>query len=202
MDPTERHRPLLQVVIASTRPGRLGAPIAHWFRSAAEEHAGFSVELVDLAAMDLPMLDEPKHPRLGQYQHEHTKRWSKVVDRADAFAFVHPEYNHGMNAPLKNALDYLSVEWEYKPVGFVSYGGVASGTRAMQMLKQVTLALRMMPASDAVSVPFASQLVDEDGRFEPSAATVKAAVTMLDELVKLSTTTRSVRKRQGADAHS
>lgn len=194
MDRTDRHRPLLQVVLASTRPGRIGAPIARWFSAAAEEHAGFSVELVDLAEVDLPMFDEPKHPRLGQYQREHTKRWSSIVDRADAFAFVHPEYNHGMNAAVKNALDYLNAEWAYKPAGFVSYGGVSSGTRAMQMLKEVTLALRMVPAFDAVNIPFASELVSNDGRFEPSAVTIKAAATMLDELLNLSTTMRVIRE--------
>ena len=82
-------------------------------------------------------MDEPKHPRLREYEHQHTKDWSARVEAADAFVFVHPEYNYGITAPLKNALDYLSQEWNYKPLGLVSYGGVSAGTRAAQMIKQV-----------------------------------------------------------------
>jgi NAD(P)H-dependent FMN reductase len=67
------------------------------------------------------------------------------VDAADAFAFVHPEYNYGMTAPLKNALDFLNEEWRYKPVGLVSYGGVSAGTRASQMIKQVATTLEALP---------------------------------------------------------
>jgi NAD(P)H-dependent FMN reductase len=62
--------------------------------------------------------------------HEHTKRWSATVAAADAVVFVMPEYNRTFTAPLKNALDYLYYEWNYKPVGLVSYGGVSGGLRA------------------------------------------------------------------------
>src|SRR5689334_4480755 len=117
----------LQIVIASTRPGRVGAPVARWFHRRAEEHGGFDVELVDLAEVNLPLLDEPHHPRLRRYVHQHTQAWSARVEAADAFVFVTPEYNYGMPASLKNALDYLNQEWHYKPVGFVSYGGVSAG---------------------------------------------------------------------------
>ena len=88
-------------------------------------------------------MDEPNHPRLRQYTKQHTKDWSAKVEAADAFVFVMPEYNYGFNAPLKNVIDYLNQEWAYKPVGFVSYGGVASGTRAVQMIKQVVTTLKM-----------------------------------------------------------
>ena len=91
------------------------------------------------------MFDEPKHPRFGEYVHQHTKDWSATISRGDAFVFVIPEYNYGFNAAIKNAIDYLNTEWQYKPVGFVSYGGVAAGTRAMQMLKQVITTLKMVP---------------------------------------------------------
>ena len=105
-------RPILQIVIGSTRPGRVGLPVAEWFDEAAVSHGGFDVEVVDLADVGLPFFDEPRHPRSGQYDHEHTKRWSAIVDRADAFVFVVPEYNHGFNAEIKNALDFLHREWQ------------------------------------------------------------------------------------------
>jgi NAD(P)H-dependent FMN reductase len=175
--------PKLHVILASTRPGRAGEPIADWFAEHAAAHGAFEVELVDLAEVALPFMDEPNHPRLRRYTHEHTKAWSARVDSADAFVFVTPEYNYGLTAPLKNAIDFLHFEWQHKPVGFVSYGGVAAGTRAVQMLKQVVTTLKMVPIFEAVSIPFHTQFIDEEGVLEPNETMVKAASAMLDELV-------------------
>src|SRR5713226_9805342 len=129
--------PKLSVVIASTRPGRAGLPIGEWFFARAQAHGGFDVQLVDLKEVDLPLLDEPKHPRLRDYQHEHTKKWSALVGGSDAFVFVTPEYNFSSPPALLNAIDYLFHEWAYKPAGFVSYGGVSGGIRSVQMTKLV-----------------------------------------------------------------
>src|SRR5580704_17667155 len=122
----------LHVVIVSTRPGRAGLPVGRWFVGRAKEHGGFEIMFVDLKEVNLPLLDEPKHPRLRQYEHEHTKAWSAIVDGADAFVFVIPEYNFSVPAPFVNAVDYLSAEWAYKPASFVSYGGMSGGTRSVQ----------------------------------------------------------------------
>lgn len=178
----ERTRPHLQVIVASTRPGRIGRAIGDWVEQEATAHGGFDVELVDLAEVDLPFLDEPNHPRLGQYVHQHTKDWSASVSRADAFVFVTCEYNHSFNAVLKNAIDFLHREWQHKPVGFVSYGGVAAGTRAVQALKPVLAGLRMVPVVEAVTLPFAGQLLDDDGAVQPTDQMAGAAKAMLDEL--------------------
>jgi NAD(P)H-dependent FMN reductase len=175
--------PKLHVILASTRPGRAGEPIADWFVERAIAHGAFDVELVDLAEVALPFMDEPNHPRLRRYTHEHTKAWSARVDSADAFVFVTPEYNYGLTAPLKNAIDFLHFEWQHKPVGFVSYGGVAAGTRAVQMLKQVVTTLKMLPLFEAVNIPFHTQFIDEEGGVEANETMVKAAAAMLDELV-------------------
>jgi NAD(P)H-dependent FMN reductase len=175
--------PKLSVVIASTRPGRAGVPIAGWFAARTRAHGAFDVELIDLAEVDLPFMDEPNHPMLRQYEHDHTKAWSARVDAADAFVFVTPEYNYGFTAPLKNAIDYLHAEWQYKPVGFVSYGGVAAGTRAVQMLKQVVTTLKMVPLVEAVNIPFHPQFIDEDGVVQANDDMELAAAAMLDELV-------------------
>lgn len=178
----DRARPLLQVIVASTRPGRIGRSIGEWVARAAIEHGGFDVELVDLAEVDLPFLDEPNHPRLGQYLNQHTRDWSATVSRADAFVFVTPEYNHSFNAVLKNAIDFLHNEWQHKAVAFVSYGGVAAGTRAVQALKPVTTALRMVPVVDAVTIPFAAQVLDDDGVVQPNDLLTASAKAMFDEL--------------------
>jgi NAD(P)H-dependent FMN reductase len=175
--------PKLHVILASTRPGRAGEPIADWFVERAIAHGAFDVELVDLAEVALPFMDEPNHPRLRRYTQEHTRAWSARVDRADAFVFVTPEYNYGLTAPLKNAIDFLHFEWQHKPVGFVSYGGVAAGTRAVQMLKQVVTTLKMVPLFEAVNIPFHTQFIDDEGAMEANDVMVKAAAAMLDELV-------------------
>jgi NAD(P)H-dependent FMN reductase len=185
--------PNLTVIIGSTRPGRAGAAIAQWFAARAKDHGGFDVTVVDLAEVDLPLLDEPNHPRLRQYTRQHTKDWSAIIDAADAFVFVTPEYNNGYPAALKNAIDYLHHEWRNKPVGFVSYGGVAAGTRAVQQLKQVVTALRMLPVYDSVNIPFHAQLLDSGGVLQPNEVMEKAADTMLDELVRTEAALRPLR---------
>lgn len=179
-------RPTLMIVIASTRPGRIGLPVGEWFAAHARAHGGFDVDVADLAEIDLPFMDEPKHPRLREYTHQHTKDWSAQVEAADAFVFVHPEYNYGFNAPLKNALDYLNAEWKYKPLGLVSYGGVSAGTRAAQMIKQVATTLGMFPLFEAVSIPFVAEFVGEGGAIVPNQVMEKAADAMLDDLLRVS----------------
>jgi NAD(P)H-dependent FMN reductase len=176
--------PTLTIIVGSTRPGRAGQPIAEWFADRARTHAGFDVEVADLAEIGLPLLDEPNHPRLEQYTKQHTKDWSAIVDRADAVVFVTPEYNYGYPAALKNAIDFLHREWRDKPAGFVSYGGVAAGTRAVQQLKQVVTTLRMTPVFDSVNIPFHAQLI-KDGKFEATDLLNQAADTMLDELLRV-----------------
>ena len=175
----------LKIIIASTRPGRIGLPIGTWFAQAAVNHGGFdNVEVLDLAEIDLPFMNEPKHPRLRQYVHPHTIAWSEAVDSADAFVFVSPEYNFSMTAPLKNALDYLSAEWAYKPVGLVTYGGMSGGTRAAHQIRQVVSVLKMIPVPEAVALPMVfPQIVGDE--FVPTDGNVAAANLMLDEITKV-----------------
>src|SRR3954469_19063039 len=176
--------PVLQVFLVSTRPGRVGVPIAEWFRDHAARGGTFEVELVDLADVGLPLFDEPTHPRLRQYANEHTKAWSALVARADAFVFVTPEYNHGSPPSLVNALDYLVHEWAYKPAGFVSYGGAAGGARSVQMTKGIVVALKMMPLPESVLIPFFTTMIEkETNRFAPNANISSSADVMLDELL-------------------
>ncbi len=184
--------PTLTVIVGSTRPGRAGGPIAEWFTERARAHGGFDVEVADLAEIGLPLLDEPNHPRLGQYTKQHTKDWSATIDRADAVVFVTPEYNYGYPATIKNAIDFLHREWRDKPVGFVSYGGVAAGTRAVQQLKQVVTTLRMVPVFESVNIPFHAQHI-KDGTFEANDLVNQAADTMLDELVRVEAALHSLR---------
>jgi NAD(P)H-dependent FMN reductase len=185
----------LRIIIASTRPGRAGLPVANWFVPVAQAHGGFDVEVTDLAELGLPFMDEPKHPRFHDYTHEHTRAWSATVEASDAFVFVMPEYNFGINAPLKNAIDYLHSEWHDKPVGFVSYGGISAGTRAVQMTKQIVSSVKMLAVYDAVYIPFVAGQI-ANGRFTPSEATAQAATALLDELVRVEAALRPLRPQR------
>jgi NAD(P)H-dependent FMN reductase len=177
-------KPVLRIIIGSTRPGRVGPSVAAWIADRARDHGGFDVQVTDLAELNLPLLDEPNHPRLGQYTKQHTRDWSALVAASDAFVFVTPEYNYGFNAALKNAIDYLHAEWQHKVAGVVSYGGVAAGTRATQMLKQVLTAVKIMPVPEAVNIPFVAQHIDQDRRFKSTELIDASATAMLDELLR------------------
>lgn len=188
-------KPLLQVIVGTTRPSRVGERIGRWIAEHARLYDAFTVEFVDLAAVDLPLLDEPAHPAARRYEHRHTKEWSARVNSADAFVFVVAEYNHGYPAPLKNALDYLMYEWMYKPVGFVSYGGgVAGGTRAVQTLKQVVASLKMVPVMEAVSIPFVHEVIPAEGPPALNDVLDLAAAEMLRELARLEGALRPLRE--------
>ncbi|MET7427307.1 NAD(P)H-dependent oxidoreductase [Dactylosporangium sp. NPDC005555] len=184
--------PTLMVIIGSTRPGRAGLPIAEWFAERAKQHGHFDLRIADLAAIGLPLLADPHHPRLRQYVHQHTWDWSAQVEEADAFVVVTPEYNYGYPAAVKNAIDHLSQEWAYAPVGFVSYGGVAAGTRAVQQLKQVVTTLRMVPVFESVNIPFHAQLI-HDGVLAATPVMADAATAMLDELARVEEGMRPLR---------
>jgi NAD(P)H-dependent FMN reductase len=174
----------LSIIIASTRPGRKGPAMANWIYEVARQHEAFNVELIDLLEVNLPFLDEPLHPRLQKYEHQHTRDWSAKINKADAFIFVTPEYNYGYTAPLKNALDFVFNEWSYKPIGFVSYGGIAGGTRCIQLLKPVVTALKMVPVMEAVNIPFFTKHINEEGKFIADEPLINAANAMLRELAK------------------
>lgn len=169
------------VIIGSTRPTRIGGAIGEWVAEQSRQAGGWDVAVADLREMDLPLMDEPKHPRLGEYEHSHTKQWSALVAQQDAFIIVLPEYNHSYTAPVKNAIDYLSKEWQYKPVGLVSYGGLSAGLRAAIALKPVLSCLKMVPVTEAVSIPMAGQQV-QDGVFVANDSATGSAETMLAEL--------------------
>ena len=174
----------LKIISSSIRAGRKGPIVAAWIAEVARQQGSFKVELLDLGEIKLPMMDEPHHPMLKKYEHEHTKKWSAAIDEADAFIFVTAEYDYNYPAPLRNALEYLIQEWAYKAAGIVSYGGVSAGTRAANSLKSDLASLKVVPLSEAVHLPFFTQYINAVGQFVASEISQKAANTMLRELVR------------------
>ncbi len=183
----------LNIVIGSTRPGRAGPVFAQWLETFAREHGKFEPVLTDIATFNLPVLDEPHHPRLGNYQNDHTKAWSKAIDAADAFVFVAPEYNYFAAPAIVNAVDYLAREWKYKPAAILSYGGVSGGLRAAQAVKPLLTSVGIMPIPEGVSLPLYQKLLENDGSFRPSEHVQSGAKAMLDELLRWSEALRPMR---------
>jgi NAD(P)H-dependent FMN reductase len=186
-----KHR--LSIIVGSTRPGRVAPIFAEWMANFAGKHDRFEPVVTDLENFDLPVLDEPRHPRLGQYEHEHTKRWSREIDAADAFVFVLPEYNYFAPPAVVNAVDYLAREWQYKPAGFFSYGGLSAGLRSVQSLKLQLTTLKIMPVPEAVALPFYQNSLDESRTFNASEQVINSATAMLDELARWSEALKPLR---------
>jgi NAD(P)H-dependent FMN reductase len=187
----------LNIIIGSTRPGRAGPVVAKWLHQTAVAHGMFTVELVDLAEFNLPLLNDAAHPALRAYSNETTVRWSANVASADAYLFVTPEYDYFAPAALVNAVQTLLHEWTYKPAGVLSYGGVSGGLRGSQVLRQLLGNVNVHALPQTVSVPFFSQFI-VDGVFRPSEQAQAGAITMLDELHKWARALKRLRDEQAA----
>jgi NAD(P)H-dependent FMN reductase len=190
----------LAVITVSTREGRVGAAVAEWFKAYAERHGGFEEILpIDLKEVNLPLLDEPKHPVMKDYQFEHTKKFSALVAPADAFVFVTPEYDYFTPGALVNAIDYLSQEWSYKPAAFVGYGGISGGLRSIQAAKPLLTSVKMMPIPESVSFHFVVNNL-KDGVLTPEQKHEDMARLLLDELGKWAAALKPLRMTPGEDA--
>lgn len=187
----------LKIISSTVRPGRKGPVVTKWIADLARQNNNFNVEVLDLGEINLPMMDEPNHPSLKKYQHEHTKRWSAKIDEADAFIFVTAEYDYNYPAPLRNALEYLFHEWGYKAAGCVSYGGISAGTRALNSLKNDLATFKMVALTEAVNFPFFQQNINDQNEFEANDISHKAADIMLKQLVRWTKGLKAIREDKG-----
>ncbi|HEX7850030.1 MAG TPA: NAD(P)H-dependent oxidoreductase, partial [Sphingomonas sp.] len=147
----------ISVIVGSVREGRISLPIGNWVMDRIAARPEFEAELLDLGQWDLPMFAEPNPPATGRYTGEKQRAWAETIGAADGYILVAPEYNHGMSAALKNALDTVYAEWGRKPVAFVAHGGMG-GARSVEQLRQVGVALAMAPLSAAVHLQGAAKL--------------------------------------------
>lgn len=190
----------LAVITGSTRPGRRGTQVAEWVRDRAAAHLRnrADIAVVDLADLDLPLLDEVAPAAIGEYRNPHTKRWARLVGSFDGFVFVTPEYNHSMPAALKNAIDFLFGEWNDKAAGFVSYG-LTGGTRAVEHLRLTLAEVKVACVRSQVALGLFTDFdipdMSEPGTLTPAPHHDSVLARMLDELADWATALRPLRER-------
>ena len=169
------------IVTGSTRPGRHNEAVSRWVHHLAKERKDAEFELVDIADYNLPLLDEHLPPSLGDYHHEHTKRWAQKIGSFDAYVFVTPEYNHGTSGALKNAIDFLYREWNNKAAAFVSYGG-AGGARAVEHLRLIMAELMVATVRAQVMLSLFDDF-EQFTTFTPNPRHDQEVHRMLDQLI-------------------
>lgn len=180
------------IIVGSTRPGRNAEAVARWVYGIAKNRDDAEFEVVDIQDFNLPLLDEPVPPSLGQYSKPHTKAWAAKIASFDAFVFVTPEYNHATSGALKNAIDYLYAEWNNKAAGFVSYGS-ALGVRAVEQLR---LVMGELQVADVRAQVMLSLFTDFENftTFKPAAFHEGNVKAMLDQLIPWGRAMKTVRQ--------
>jgi NAD(P)H-dependent FMN reductase len=187
----------IAIITGSTRPGRNNIAVARWVSKLAARRRDAKFELVDIVDYQLPLLDEPVPPVLGRYSHEHTKRWAAKIASFDGYVFVTPEYNHGMSAALKNAIDYLYAEWNNKAAGIVSYGAVG-GARAAEHLRLVMGNLMVADVTKQVTLSLFTDF-ENLSVFRPDPRHEAELHSMLDQLIAWSGAMSTLRSPKQAD---
>lgn len=181
----------IAIIVGSTRPGRNTEAVARWVFEYARERGDAEYELVDIAEYGLPLLDEPIPPSQHKYSKDHTKRWAAKIASFDGFVFVTPEYNRGTSAALKNAIDYLYVEWNNKAAGFVSFGS-AGGTRAVEHLRGVMGELQIADVRAQVALSLFTDF-ENFKTFKPQALHQRSLKSLFDQLLAWSGALQTLR---------
>jgi len=188
----------IKIILGSTRPNRFSEKVGKWIYEMIKKR-GIDIEILDLRDYPLPFFNEPISPaeiKNGSYPNKVARKWASKIREADAFIIVSPEYNHGIPAVLKNALDYIYHEWNKKPVGFVSYGSLG-GVRAVEQLRQICIGLEMIPIPKSLHILNHWQLLDEKGNLKKGAFAPlrKKAVAFLEQFVSLAKALKSAKNR-------
>jgi NAD(P)H-dependent FMN reductase len=182
------------IILGSTRPGRNGEAVAKWVHQIAQKRNDAEFELVDVKTFNLPLLDEPVPPSMGQYSKPHTKTWAAKIGSFDGFVFVTAEYNHGIPGALKNAIDFLFAEWNNKAAGFVSYGSVG-GARAVEQLRLVLAEVQIATVRNQVLLSLFTDF-ENFSQFKPDARQEKSVNAMIDQVIAWSAALKTVRDKK------
>jgi NAD(P)H-dependent FMN reductase len=158
----------LMIIFGSSRQGRRGEVVSNWVKDQATKDGRFEIDYVDLRELNLPFFDEPTSPlsmeSLDEYTHPEGKAWAERVAKADGYILITPEYNYSTSAVLKNALDWVGKPWVGKAVGFVGYGSIGGGTRAVEHLRTIVVELSLFQAPPSVQVVGFKKAFDENGQ--------------------------------------
>jgi NAD(P)H-dependent FMN reductase len=144
-------KPRIGIIISTTRATRFGERAAKWIHGIAAERTDMSVELIDLRDYPMPFFDEVASNAWVPSKNEVAQRWQKKVAEFDGYIFVTAEYNRGVPAVLKNALDYAYPEWNRKPAAYVGYGSVGAA-RSIEQLRLICVELQMAPTRTGVHI--------------------------------------------------
>ncbi|MDQ5969183.1 MAG: hypothetical protein QG579_340 [Patescibacteria group bacterium] len=161
----------LSIILGSVRIGRFGEWPAKMIKEVAEKMEGFEVSFIDLKEENLPNFESAVSPAYitnKDYGNEKINSFADKIRGSDAFVMISPEYNHGYSSAIKNAIDSIYVEWNNKPVGFLSYGS-AGGARAVEQLREVAVELQMAPIRNGVHIMSPWNLTDEKGQLKSGA---------------------------------
>lgn len=186
------------IIIGSTRPGRRAPQVAQWVYDIAAKRGDAAFEIVDIQDYDLPVLDEPMPPSMGNYSQPHTKKWAEKIKSLDGFVFITPEYNHSISGALKNAIDFIYKEWNDKAAGFVSYG-TTGGARAVEHLRGIMAEVMVADVRAHVSLSLFTDYVNFTD-FTPAPWHLQQLDTMLSQLVAWSGALKTVREKQAVKA--
>lgn len=184
----------IAIIIGCTRLARIGAAVGAWAYDIARKRRDAEFELLDLATINLPLLDEPNPAMSGQYTHDHTRAWSATVASFDGYVFVTPEYNHGTCAALKNAIDFLYQEWINKAAGFIGYG-YTMGARAVEQLRLVMASLQVATVRPQVGLSLFTDF-ENSTVFTPAAIQEKNLTGLLDQVISWSGALKSLRNNE------
>jgi NAD(P)H-dependent FMN reductase len=139
------------IIVSSTRPGRFADIPVQWLGEIVRKRDDADFELVDLRDYPMPFFEEKRPLIYAPPENEVAIRWGAKMASLDGYIFVTPEYNHGITAVLKNALDYAYSEYNRKPATFVGYGG-AGGARAIEQLRLVLAELQVASLKHTVQI--------------------------------------------------
>jgi NAD(P)H-dependent FMN reductase len=194
-------KPSIGIVISTTREGRFGDKPAAWIRGIAAARDDMEVEIVDLRDYPLRFFDEPASPLSVPPKDEAARLWARKVAEFDGFIFVTAEYNHGVPAVLKNALDHAYKEFNRKPAAFVGYGGVG-GARAVEQLRLITIELQMAPTRSGVHIGGADfiGMLMHGKTFADTPHLEPIAVALLDDLAWWTAALKTARERTSPKA--
>lgn len=182
----------IAIIIGSTRPGTVGNQVGEWVLAQSKKRSDVEFELVDVEDYDLPLLDEPYPAGMNRYTKDHTKAWSEKINEFDGYIVVTPEYNHSTSGALKNAIDFLNVEWANKAMGFVSYGS-AGGARAVEHLRNIFAELRVATVRSQIMFSLFTDFKDMT-EFTPDPRHDAEADALFDDLISWTKALNTIRK--------